>query len=276
MARSHVLQFSLALVLSLAAGVLVFRWMNQPRTGPTGDFQTTEKVMVAVAAQELDKGTKLESAHVRMTPYLPESLPSGHFSEAKALTGRVIADGLAAGEPITGARLVQDGAVYGGVSTLVTPGKRAIAVKGNKVLGLSGYIHPGNRVDVLVTLDDERRCKNKSATKLVLENIRVLATGSELEQNGENTSSVDVYTLEMSPEESERLALADNRGALHFALRNPADEEKVLTPGTNVPDVLGQLLAGRPKKSGSKASPAARVYTKVEVITGANRKTLRF
>lgn len=277
MARSQLIQLSLALILSLAAGVLMFRWMHQSQARPVGDTGP-DKVMVAVAAAELDKGTRLQEAHIRMAPYLPESLPGGHFTEAKALSGRIVADKLSVGEPITGARLVEDGAVYGGVSTMVAPGKRAIAVKGNKVLGLSGYIRPGNHVDVLVTLDDERRSKDKAVTKLVLENIRILATGTELEQDGKDgsTSSVDVYTLEMTPDESERLALADTRGTLHFALRNPADAEQVLTRGASVPDVLGQLLAGGTTKAKGGARVQARAYTTVEVITGSNRQTLRF
>lgn len=277
MSRSHVLQFSLALVLSLAAGILVFRWMNQAPTmvQPMGET-APEKVMIAVASQELQKGAKLKETDIRMTPYLPESLPAGHFTDGKDLAGRIVSGRLAAGEPITNARLIGDDVLYGGVSTMVAPGKRAIAVKGNKVLGLAGYIRPGNHVDVLVTMDDERRSKDKAVTKLVLENVRVLATGTELDQDGKDgsTSSVDVYTLEMTPKESETLALADTRGTLHFALRNPADEENIRTPGTNVPAVLGQLLAGGKKKSGRPAP--ARVYTKVEVITGAKRQTLRF
>jgi pilus assembly protein CpaB len=87
---------------------------------------------------------------------------------------------------------------------------------------------------------------------------------------------VDVYTLEMSPAESEHLALADTRGTLHFALRNPADAEQVRTRGTNVPDILGQLLAGRAAKAKGGGPAQTRAYTTVEVITGAKRQTLRF
>jgi len=277
MARPQIIQLSLALILSLAAGILMFNWMHG-RSPQRAIESGPEKIMLAVAAAELEKGTRLEEAHLRMAPYLPESLPVGHFTDTEALEGRILADKLAAGEPITGARLAENGEMFGGVSAMVAPGKRAIAVKGNKVLGLSGYIRPGNHVDVLVTIDDERRCKDKAVTKLVLENVRVLATGRELEQDGgeDSTSSVDVYTLEMSPSESERLALADTRGTLHFALRNPADTDEVKTPGTNVPNILAQLHAGGSSKSKATGTTAARSYTKVEVITGSTRQTLRF
>jgi len=150
---------------------------------------------------------------------------------------------------------------------------RAVAVKGNKVLGLSGFIRPGNHVDVLVTIDDETREKSKSRTKLVLENVRVLATGNELKQEGDDTStsSVDVYTLEITPQQAEPLALAASRGELHFALRNPADDTKVLTPGTDVPGTLA-LLTSTPE-----GKPVRKTReTTVEMISGTERSTLRF
>ena len=144
--------------------------------------------------------------------------------------GRVLDADLAEGEPVTAARLVSDTPANMGVSTMIAPGKRAVAVKGNKVMGLAGFIRPGNRVDVLVTIDVRKGDKDVSVTKTVLsEGVRVIATGTELETSGDDgaTSPVDTYTLELTSDESERLGLAATRGTLHFALRNPADDAKV-------------------------------------------------
>ena len=158
---------------------------------------------------------------------------------------------------------------YGpGSSALVAPGKRAMAVKGNKVMGLAGFIRPGNRVDVLVTMPVGE--KEEKVTKLVLEKMPVLATGTELEPagDGEKPSSVDVYTLELTPDESEKLALASTQGTLHFALRNASDSEPVLTSGADTKTTLASL---RPR-------PAARPGrgSVVEVITGSQKSQVSF
>ena len=99
-----------------------------------------------------------------------------------------------------------------------------MGVKVDKVVGVSGFIHPGNRVDVLVTLSRNER-QNEPTTKIVLENILVLATGTELEKSGkqEKPAQVDVITLEVTPEEGEKLALAASEGKLQLALRNYTD-----------------------------------------------------
>jgi len=103
--------------------------------------------------------------------------------------------------------------------------------------------------------------------------VKVLATGTQLappDQEGK-TSSVDVYTLELSPEQSERLALAASQGTLHFALRNEQDDANILTTGSDVPRTLAAL---RPKAAPAKA--VRRSSERVEIITGSSRSTVKF
>lgn len=268
MTRSALVQISLALVLALVAGVLVFRMMRTP--AQQSQVTQVPKVMLVVAATDIAKGTKLHEEHLKLAEFLEQSAPKGAFAETEAAIGRIVATAVGAGEPLTPARLVDDAAQYGGVSTIVEPGKRAIAVKGNKVLGIAGFIRPGNHVDVLVTIDDDRREDNPAVTKTVLENIRVLATGTELQQDGDDatTSPVDIYTLEMTPQDVEILSLAASRGEIHFSLRNPADKDTILTQGISIPQALS-LLRPKPKKPVSAS-------TAVEVISGTERSTLRF
>jgi len=264
------IQLAFALILSLAAGVLLFQWMRARSV--SGNAVASKSVMVAVAAGNLTKGIGLGPESVKLVPYLPASLPEGCFSDAKPLQGRIPAQDLVKNEPITASRLISKDLASSAVGARITPGKRALAVKGNKVLGLSGFIRPGSRVDVLVTIDDASQKNAKSRTKIVLENIRVLATGAELDRPGpdEDPSPVDTYTLEVTPAQSETLALAATRGTLHFALRNPADNEPVATVGASVSTALAAL---RPvsKKGGD---PAAR--TTVEVVRGPEKKRVRF
>lgn len=148
----------------------------------------------------------------------------------------------------------------GGVSAVVHEGMRAIAVAGDKVIGLAGFIQPGNYVDILVTVQDPQNDK-LHYTKTVLENIRVLATGT-LVDNKDSTkpAPVDVFTVEVTPEQGEQLSLAAVQGKLHFALRNVTDKNTVLTLGSTVPDLLE---AYRPRMQ-KVSEPAAKMEPKVE------------
>jgi pilus assembly protein CpaB len=154
----------------------------------------------------------------------------------------------------------------GGVSAIVTPGKRALAVKGDKVIGISGFINPGNRVDVLVTMTEKKR----EVTKIVLENVPVLATGTQMTVNDKGEPApVDVYTLEVTPVEGEKLTLAATKGRLQFALRNITDTETVLTRGATVSKTLASF---RPPVRRTKGRPNVTV----QVIKGEKIEKVKF
>jgi pilus assembly protein CpaB len=226
----------------------------------------SEAVPVVVAAVDLPWGTKLNSEMIKRTPYLKESLPPGYFSDSDAMEGRVLIVSLKQNEPILETKLAPTSVSTGGVSAVVTPGKRAIAVKGDKVLGISGFIKPGNRVDVLVTLKHGKT----ETTKIVLENVLVLASGKEIQENDKgNPSPVDVYTMEVTPEEGEKLTLAASKGKLQFALRNVTDAEIVLTKGATINKTLSSFRPPVPPK-------VRRSRAKVQVIKGSKSKKVRF
>ena len=251
----------LAFVVAATASMFTYKWLKK-ETAPTEVVKVeTEAVPVAVAAVDLCWGTKLEPAMLKTVPYLKDSLPSGYSSNPESLKGRILINPLRQNEPIVEYKLAQASVTTGGVSAVVEPGKRAMAVKGDKVIGISGFIRPGNRVDVLVTLTDPRTKKKRAKT--VLEDVLVLATGTEIEENDEGGKphSVDVYTLQVTPKEGEKLALAATQGKLQFALRNVIDRETVLTWGATV---SGTLASYRPKVT---KRPGAKTYT-VQVIKG--------
>ena len=250
----------LAFVVAATASMFTYKWLKK-ETAPKEVVKVeTEAVPVAVAAVDLTWGTKLEPGMLKTVSYLKDSLPVGYSSGLESVKGRVLISPLRQNEPIVEHKLAQASVSSGGVSAVVQPGKRALAVKGNKVLGISGFIRPGNRVDVLVTLKDP--ITKKERAKTVLEDILVLATGTQIEENreGGKPHSVDVYTLEVTPREGEKLALAATQGTLQFALRNATDKETVLTWGATIP---GTLASFRPKVT-QKSSNIHRV----QVIKG--------
>ncbi len=269
------LQMVLALVLALTAGLLVFRWLSARAPAAPVAQVTVRTVQVVVAATDMPKGARIESGMLRLAPFVEGSEPSQSFREQEPLVGRVLAQSVGKGEAVTAPRLAPEDVKVGGISAMLGPGRRAMAVKGNKVMGLAGFIRPGNLVDVLVTLPVGER--EEKVTKLVLEKVPVLATGTELEPSGdgEKPSSVDVYTLDLTPEESEKLALAATQGTLNFALRNEADQETVLTNGADTAATLASLrpVQVRPKAA---AQAAPRPAVEGEVIRGGTRDRVRF
>jgi len=230
----------LALFVATGGSAFLYRWL-QVKSAPAAEVKVeAQAVRVVVAAADLNWGTKLSEEMLKAVPFLKESLPRGFVSDPKLLEGRVLIAALKQQDPVLESRLAPKDVTVGGVSAVIKKGMRAVAVKGDKVIGISGFIQPGSRVDVLVTMKDP--ATKQEITKMVLSNVLVLATGTEIEEkNDGKPQPVDVYTLEVDPEQGERLALAATKGKLQFALRNVTDQETVLTKGATVAQTLRSL-----------------------------------
>jgi pilus assembly protein CpaB len=264
----------LAIMVAATTGMFTHKWLQKQVTAKEVVQVESEAVPVAIAAADLTWGTKLKPEMVEAVHYLKESLPPGHFSNPESLIGRVLIVPVKKSEPILESRLAPTSVTTGGVSAIVKPGKRALAVKGDKVIGISGFIRPSDRVDVLVTITNPRT--KREMTKTVLEGVLVLATGTEIQENpeGGKPHSVDVYTLEVTPEEGEKLALAATQGKLQFALRNVADIETVLTRGATISSTLASFRPKERVKSGKRwVTPKTLV---VEVIKGDKVTKMKF
>ncbi len=261
--------FSAAVLIALFVAVLSYNWLQKKSTVTV---QATETQPVVVAVADLSWGMSLNNEYMKVVPFLKTSLPPGYYADPSALAGRVVIYPVKANEPILESRLAPQSVKGGGVAAVITPGKRAMAVKVDKVVGVAGFINPGHRVDVLVTLSKSARSTDP-ITKTVLENILVLATGTEVEKTGkqEKAAQVDVITLEVSPEEGEKLALAATEGKLQLALRNIGDKEDVVTKGTTIPVLITSYASSATvaKKTDKKTSraPQRGGYT-VEQIKG--------
>jgi pilus assembly protein CpaB len=270
-----IVPFVLAVVVALVATSIIYRWMQSKTAAPPTVAVTEEGVKVAIAAADLAWGTKLTPEMLKIVTYPKQALPHGHFSEPAPLQGRVLVTPVKQNEPIIESKLAPTSITTGGVAAVVTPGKRAIAVAGDKVLGLAGLIQPENRVDVFVTLKNPANDKDY-INKLVLADIRVLATGTQV-QNTEDgkPAPVDVFTLEVTPEEGERVSLAATQGKLQFGLRNVMDKEVVYTMGTNLADALDayrprmQLVKDPVVKTSPEVKEPPRRAFEVQTIRGS-------
>ena len=235
----------LALAIAFGGSSFIYQWLES-KTAATEIVEVqSSAVPVVVATTDLPWGTKLSRDMLKTVPFLKESLPTGYISELALAEGRVLIAALSVNEPVTQTKIAPDDVTLGGVSAVLAPGKRAIAVKGDKVIGISGFIRPGHVVDVLVTMRNPKT--NSEETKLVLEKIPVLATGTEITQNERGQPApVDVYTLEVTPKEAEILTLVSTQGMLRFALRNIKDSETVYTKGATISETLQSLRAPEP------------------------------
>jgi len=230
--------FGIAIIVALITGFLVVNYLQTKSKGKEVALETQH---IAVAKVDLTWGTAITPEVITTKPFLKDSLPGGYFSDPSSLSGRVLISNIKANEPIFESKLAPTTVKTGGVAAVISQKKRAVSVRVDKVIGVSGFVHPGNRVDVLVTMPSGKEGTPNPITKIVLENMLVLATGQEIQTKGkeEKATPVEVITLEVTPEEAEKLALAATEGKIQLALRNFSDSEDVFTKGMTIPVLLG-------------------------------------
>ncbi len=215
---------SVALLSGLLASYLVLLYVRRQEHRLAGG--RVEQQRVVIATSDLPIGSRLTAGVVAARDWPKNGVPEGVASEPEAVLGRLAKGEIARGEPILEHRLFpRDLAGAPGImSVLVPPGKRAMTVGVNEVIGVSGFILPKNRVDVIATRTDAR---TGGATETILQNIEVLAVGQRVDQSGDQTVKVPTVTISVTPEEAERVALALHEGKIHIVLRSVMDPEIV-------------------------------------------------
>src|SRR5687767_3324687 len=231
-----------ALIFGVLAAVSVSRYLSSAQA------YTKNLNKIAVAKVAIPLGSKIIPEQIMVVPFPKESTPDGAFESPEKLAGRVAVVNIAAREPITEARLAPEGTAAG-LSAIIPEGYRAMTVKVDDAAGISGFIMPGAMVDVVVTIDPrEGSGMQDPISKIVLQNIKVLANGQNIDkpENEREANSVKAVTLQVTPEQAEKLALASSEGKLQLMMRNQVDQGDEQTPGVNKRGLL----------SGEKATPA--------------------
>jgi pilus assembly protein CpaB len=221
--------FLVAVTLGVGATWLANNWL-QNRLMPA-EAAEAGTAPVVVAALEIPFGQKIEAAHLKTIAWPSDNLPDSTFSDVADVEGRIANQKIAKGELILEQRVVEE--VNGStLSAILTPGMRAITVRVNDVIGVGGFLLPGNRVDILATrLDRERR----AFTKILLEDLKVLAVDQTASTDTDKPVVVRAVTLEIDPKQAEKLVQATQEGTVQLALRNPLDEESVLAKAAPKP-----------------------------------------
>ncbi|RQR57633.1 Flp pilus assembly protein CpaB [Burkholderia sp. Bp9126] len=225
----------IAMVAGLAAVAFASRWLVQTSTSAV--------TQVAVAATDLNLGEPIGPAQLRTVSWPTGSVPPGAFTDTKPLEGRVVRTSLARGEPVLEAKLAPLG-TKGGLSAVIGAGNRAITVRVNDVVGVAGFALPGNYVDVIVNTQEPGKTDNQqSISKIVLEHILVLAVAQQVSRDDTAPKVVNAVTLEVSPEQAEKLDVARSVGTLSLVLRNQVDKQTLNTDGATKLTLLGKPAA---------------------------------
>jgi pilus assembly protein CpaB len=168
----------------------------------------------------------------------------------------VAAQNIMAREPVTDQRLAPEGSAAG-LSAVIPEGYRAMTVKVDDVVGISGFIQPGTLVDVVVVIDPaEKNGEQGPISKIVLQNIKVLANGQNIDKpkDDREANSVKAVTLLVTPEQAEKLALASTEGKLQLVMRNSIDQDDEETRGVNKRTLLNGDRATPQPEPGSLKS----------------------
>ena len=226
----------IATVAGLSAVMLASRWLLQQ--GSNGITK------VAVAAADISLGQQITPEAVKLVDWPAASLPPGVVQDATSLAGRVTKASLSRGEPVLESKLTPMG-TKGGLSAVIADGKRAITVRVNDVVGVAGFALPGSFVDIIVNTQKDKQDSKASAertdqsiSKIVLEKILVLAVAQEVNRDETKPKVVNAVTLEVSPDEAEKLDLARSVGSLSLVLRNQMDPRPAETAGATKNSLL--------------------------------------
>jgi pilus assembly protein CpaB len=177
---------------------------------------------VVVAARDLPLGTRLEPTHLRTVEWPAHAVPAGAQSDPGTVVGALTLAHLVANEPVLVDKVADRGGFHTLMALKIPEGLRAVSVRVNDVTGISGFVAPGTRVDVIAIINAKHVDGGQGAFTL-LENIEVLASAQEMESRAAEPAVVNTVTLLVTPAQAERLALANNSGTLQLALRGYHD-----------------------------------------------------
>jgi pilus assembly protein CpaB len=262
-----------SLTLSAVIALLAYRILQSRLS--------SEMATVVVATQKLPLGTRLAAEHLKIVSWPKASLLEGSFSDPKELVGRGVLVPMSPKEPVLEGKLAPREA-GAGLTSAIPEGMRAVAVKVDPVTGVSGFVLPGTRVDVIVTGSPDER-GGKDTAKMILEYVPVLSAGKSLQDEDGKPRDVPVVTLLVSPAEAQKLALASADGKIQLALRNPLDQRQENPDAVKKaalyrgPSSLTEAApAEAPRPAAKRAAPAATPVFVVEVIQGQKRDRMTF
>jgi pilus assembly protein CpaB len=261
----------------LLAGYVALVYVSEAPT-PLEAAVTSSRTAV-VASRDLPAGSVIRRDDVKTVSWPGSSVPQGFATEAGDVVGRGLITEVRQNEPLLDWKLAQREA-GGGLSITIPEGMRAVSVRVDEVVGVAGFVLPGTRVDVLVTVVPTSD-RMQTITRTILTNIRTLAADQRYQQDIDGEPRyVTVVTLLVTPEQAETLTLAATEGRIQLALRNALDSDETVTQGRRIASlVAGPAPPPAPARAPVRAAPPPRPTTPdrvVESYEGGRRTLLRF
>jgi pilus assembly protein CpaB len=251
MDRRFLTVLGISLLFALVVSSLFYSLSSQRAKRP-GQAVKTEMTHVVTAASALPVGMEIRPSDVKLVNIPRDRLPSGAFEKLEQVVGRPVISNILMDEPVVGGRLAERGSGFG-LSPVIPPGMRAVAVKVNEVVGVAGFVIPGMRVDVLVTVRPPGDAGARTST--ILQNIVVASAGQQIQPDASGRAvNVPVVTLLVTPEQAEILTLAGGEGRIQLVLRNAVDQALGKPTGREIGELYG---VRRPAKTTPSSAPRA-------------------
>jgi pilus assembly protein CpaB len=263
---------TILIVLALGAGTLAaflaYSFLRAPATEAQNPEPTT--LQVVVAARDINVGTTLAAEDVKVIDWPGEAAPEGYATSVDQVIGLGAIVPVSTNEAILPSKMASSDAGRG-LTMLIPKGYRAMSVPVNDVVAVAGWVRPGSHVDVMVTLDDVRT-EQEPVTQVVLQNVAVLGNDKSIETDSEGEAvEIAVVTLLVTPQDAEKLTMADNDGELQLALRSNLDTDTVKTTGVRTSGLVTRAAAPVVRSAPRPSAPATP--RTIEVIKGNNRST---
>jgi pilus assembly protein CpaB len=259
------------LIAGYAALQLASSRPQQAPAEPTSTFQ------VVVAAHDLPVGSILGEEDLRTINWPDEVVPEGYARQIPDVIGRGVVQPMRTNEPVLMSKLFDRGA-GGGLPILIPEGMRAVALRVDDVISVAGFVTPGTRVDMMLTIQPPGN--TEFITRTIIQNLEVASAGPTYIPDPEgNPILVSVLTLYVTPEQAEQVALASKQGQIQFALRNQLDVRESRTPGIRLSRLLTLGAAPAPAGGGTRSAPppaTRETGNTLEILRGAERAIVRY
>jgi pilus assembly protein CpaB len=250
---------AIAVLIAAIASYLLYDYLKGQES-KMKEAVATENVVVA--SQDLPVGTVINDTQVKAVGWPKASMPQGSFAATGQVVGRTVLDKVSTGEPVTAAKLVPAGGQTGILTYKIPEGHRAMTVAVDQVSGVAGFITPGNKVDVVLSVTPPGG--QQPLSKIVLQDVPVLAIGQIIaqEKKDEKPQVVPTVTMDVTPDDAEKLAVASTQGRLQLVLRRAGDTDVAKTAGATVMKVLAG--SGAPERVERKAGPKRKIARRAQ------------
>jgi len=255
MSLRTIASFTVAIVLGLLAVILVRGFLLPKTTSPQAAGPTSP---VVVAVVQINRGMRLQPAMLKVANYPTDAVPAGAFASIQDAVGKdgakTAVRAIAPNEPLLASKL--SGANKNTLSAELQPGMRAVSVRSSDVAGVGGFVLPGDRVDIMITRNVGQGNEQAAVTEVLAQNARVLGVDQTSDQEADKPVVAKAVTVEVTPEQAQKLSLGQNIGQVTLSLRSVEDGAPLQSSVTTVSDLASGHHAAVKAKHASVAKPA--------------------